>query len=328
VAIDGLLRESETMNLISASKVGKSWGVLDLALSKATGGKWLGAFACAQGRVLLIDNELHPETLADRIRKVADARGINPATVHEAVQVVCLRGRLHDLSELRKLFDRWGIRPGDYSLTIMDALYRLVPPGTEENSNAGMARLYGWVDELAEGFKTAIALVHHSSKGDQSQKSVTDVGAGAGSISRATDTHVILRPHDDESAVVMDVALRSFAPVPSRCFRWEFPTWNPADDLNPELLSSPGKKKLDQHAEARDRKCGHDLLEELGKVDPRHDGYGQTKLRKALGWNPDKFNRVLRTLIASGILEECAVIVARGNGATTDASGLRRRTRG
>lgn len=42
--IHDLLREAEITNLIAASKVGKSWLVLDLALSIATGRVWLGRF--------------------------------------------------------------------------------------------------------------------------------------------------------------------------------------------------------------------------------------------------------------------------------------------
>jgi hypothetical protein len=68
--IHGLLREGETMNVISAPKMGKSWLVTDLALSVATGRDWLG-FRCERGDVLILDNELHGET--NRIPRVAAA---------------------------------------------------------------------------------------------------------------------------------------------------------------------------------------------------------------------------------------------------------------
>jgi hypothetical protein len=43
--------------------------------NSATGRPWLG-FHTVKGDVLILDNELHGETSANRIPKVADARGI------------------------------------------------------------------------------------------------------------------------------------------------------------------------------------------------------------------------------------------------------------
>ena len=61
------------------------------------------------------------------------------------------------------------------------AFYRFLPAGTDENANADMASLYNHIDRYAADLGCAFVLIHHSSKGNQSGKSVTDVGAGAGS---------------------------------------------------------------------------------------------------------------------------------------------------
>jgi hypothetical protein len=55
----------------------------------------------------------------------------------------------------------------------------------------------------------------HSSKGNQGEKGVTDGGAGAGSISRAADSHMFLREHEDEGHVVVDAVARSWPPPAS-----------------------------------------------------------------------------------------------------------------
>ena len=73
--IEGLLRREEVMNIVAAPKTGKSWFVLQLALAFCTGTKWAGLL-CTKGKVLLIDNELHKETISKRIRTVAYAMGI------------------------------------------------------------------------------------------------------------------------------------------------------------------------------------------------------------------------------------------------------------
>jgi hypothetical protein len=95
----------------------------------------------------------------------------------------------------------------------------------------------------------SFVLIHHTSKGNQSQKELTDVGAGAGAQSRATDTHVILRRHEESDAVVLEAAVRSWPPVPPRCLRWAFPVWMPADDLDSSALKKEGGKKARGGAE-------------------------------------------------------------------------------
>jgi hypothetical protein len=246
--IHGLLREGETMNLISAPKMGKSWLATDLALSVATGRDWLGQFRCERGHVLILDNELHRETSANRIPKVANARGIPVDAYADRVWVQNLRGCLQDVFTLGVYFQ--ALTPGRFKVIILDAFYRFMPRDMDENDNGTMASLYNHIDRYADRLGCSFVLIHHTTKGGQSAKSVTDVGAGAGSQSRATDTHVILRPHEEDEAVVLDAAVRSWPPVAPRCLRWSFPVWSAADDLDPaQLRSEGGKKRSEKKAE-------------------------------------------------------------------------------
>lgn len=232
--IDGLLREGETMNLIASPKTGKSWLVLDLAIAVATGRPWLGRFPTVAGDVLIIDNELHGETSANRIPKVAKARGLGTDEFADRVFIRNLRGGLQDIVSLGPYFR--AIEPKRFRLIVLDAFYRFLPAGMDENANADMASLYNHIDRYAADLGCAFVLIHHSSKGNQSGKSVTDVGAGAGSQSRATDAHLVLRPHEEADVVVLDAAVRSWPPHESVCLRWAFPVWDVADDLDPKRL--------------------------------------------------------------------------------------------
>ena len=232
--IDGLLREGETMNLIASPKTGKSWLVLDLAIAVATGRPWLGRFPTVAGDVLIIDNELHGETSANRIPKVAKARGLGTDEFADRVFIRNLRGGLQDIVSLGTFFR--AIERGRFRLIVLDAFYRFLPAGMDENANADMASLYNHIDRYAADLGCAFVLIHHSSKGNQSGKSVTDVGAGAGSQSRATDAHLVLRPHEEPDVVVLDAAVRSWPPQESACLRWAFPVWDVADDLDPKRL--------------------------------------------------------------------------------------------
>lgn len=211
----GLLREGEILNVISSPKVGKSWLVTDLAIAVATGRPWLGLFDTHRGEVLILDNELHGATTASRIPQVALARGIPVDEFAHAVFVENVRGNLVDIFELEAYFNR--IEPGRFTLIILDALYRFMPRDMDENANAAMASAYNQIDRYAQRLRSAFALVHHTTKGTQGDKSITDVGAGAGSQSRAADTHLILRPHEQDGIVVLDAAVRSWPPVEPRC---------------------------------------------------------------------------------------------------------------
>ena len=119
------------MNIIAPTKIGKSWLVLDLAMAVATGRAWLGTFPTEPGNVLLIDNELHRETLSHRLHRVAEARGISARELETAITVVPLRGRLRDLKGLTAALAN--LHHHHFALCIVDAFYRTLPIDTDEN---------------------------------------------------------------------------------------------------------------------------------------------------------------------------------------------------
>ncbi len=257
--VDGLLRVGETMNIIAPPKYGKSWLVTDLAMAVATGRRWLDAFNTTQGNVLILDNELHSETSANRIPQVSTARGIGLPEIADKLFVDNLRGRLLDIYTLQPYFE--SLPKGFFKLIVMDAFYRFLPKDSDENSNANMTDVYNRLDWYAAMLGCCFVLVHHASKGNQSGKSVTDVGAGAGSQARATDTHLILRQHQEDGCVVADAAVRSWQPLDSLCLRWSFPIWTIEDnldpsDLRPERPRKKPKPKDEQQSDAP--KCTKD----------------------------------------------------------------------
>ncbi len=239
--IHGLLREGETMNVIASPKTGKSWLTLDLAIAVATGRPWLGRYETVPGEVLIIDNELHRETSAHRIPKVAQARGVATREINERIFIDNLRGRLRSIDNLSPYFE--SLEPGRFKVIVLDAFYRFMPQGGDENDNGTMANIYNRIDSFADRLGCCFVLIHHSTKGSQSSKSVTDVGAGAGAQSRATDTHLVLRPHEEDGVVVLDAAVRSWAPIDPTCLRWDFPVWSVDDTHDPAALKNERAKK-------------------------------------------------------------------------------------
>ena len=242
VIIDGYLRMGETMNIIAAPKTGKSWLVTQLAVCVAAGIDWFG-HTCAAGRVLLIDNELHEETSANRIPLVVEAmRKLNPGlpNVDDMIDVWNLRGKWKSIADLAAWLPRF--KEAGYSVIIIDAFYRALPKDTDENDNGSIAGIYNMIDTFAKQIGCSFILIHHTSKGNQSQKSVTDVGSGAGSQSRAADTHLILREHRDEGFLVLEAVVRSFPRQEPIVLQKAFPLMLPDYDRNPEDLA--GKSEI------------------------------------------------------------------------------------
>jgi len=137
-------------------------------------------------------------------------------------------------------------------MVILDAFYRFIPKDTDENDNGSVSQLYNHLDHWAMTLGCCFVLIHHASKGSQSGKAVTDVGAGAGSQSRATDSHLVLRAHEQDKVVVLDAAVRSWPPIQPVCLRWDFPVFNPAPELDPRALRSerPRRQPKEQNSKA------------------------------------------------------------------------------
>ena len=284
--VEGVFREGETCNIIAAPKVGKSWLGYGLALSIITGRPWLDRFETSKGKVLLIDNELHPSTLAHRIPEVAKGMSLFPDDYEHDLEIWSLRGKLKSLEELKP--DFLELEPDRYKLIIFDAKYRFANAGASENDNSNETQFYNLVDWIGEHTKAANVLIHHATKGNQSAKGVTDVGAGAGSQARAADCHMVIRPHEEEGVVVLDAAVRSFAPMQPLALRWDFPCWVPDICADPEQLAGL-KTKSAERQQADDKEGCDQIIKGLldgratastlgGKV-----GIGRERLKRLLG---------------------------------------------
>jgi len=239
--IDGLLRKTELMMLVSAAKAGKTYLAIGLALCLATGRKWLQTFYVKPGRVLYIDLELHPQTLARRLAAIALAMGILPNEFADSFDVVSLRGRIRNVDQLDRFIR--SIPAGQYTAIFIDAVYRCYPERFDENSNADWTALMNRLDRWGDMTGSAIIMVHHASKGNQSGKAVVDVGSGASAQARAVDSHCILRAHEEDGAAVLEAATRSWPAPKPLAIRWQYPLWTLASDLDPADLKQPGPRR-------------------------------------------------------------------------------------
>jgi hypothetical protein len=165
----------------------------------------------------------------------------------------------------RSIFDlgtdiREFVKAGEYVAVIWDALYRLVPKGVSENENASMMLIYNELDAIAEHTGASNLVIHHSSKGNQAEKSVTDVGSGAGSISRAADTHLTIRPHELAHCAVVDAVCRSYRSPDPLTIRWDFPLWL-RSEIEPAIKQAKNGSKAQ---ESNDKETRDAISKALG----------------------------------------------------------------
>ncbi len=280
--IDGILRRGETANIIASPKIGKSFLAGNLAWCVADGRPWF-SHPVSQGRVLIIDNELHPETLASRLHRIAVEMQIDPNS--DAIDLISLRGQNIDIHSLELRLAAIGA--GTYTLAIIDALYRTLPSGTSENDNAAMMAIYNRLDYYAAKWGTSIVMVHHSSKGAQGDKSVTDVGSGAGSISRAPDTHIVIRPHENPELCVLECVTRSFKSPQPVSIRFDWPVWEAV--TTPAEVQKQGHRRSEKMAQD-DKEADIKLLDSLSKSPwqseaqlVRSTGMGPSRIARAIG---------------------------------------------
>jgi hypothetical protein len=283
--IDELLRQGDTFNIIAASKVGKTHLEYQLATSVASGTPWLG-FPVKQGKVLIVDNELHGDSIVRRLNSIREAMQL-PESVMDNISVSSLRGQLKTLPELCSLMNH--VEAGTFSLVLIDALYRTLPKGMDENSNADIASLYNMLDDLARRQKCSCGSVHHASKGKQGGKAVTDVGSGAGAQSRAVDLHIVLRPHGKPGHLIFDAAVRDFPPIASRVIVQDYPLWHLAPEIDPS--QSEPYVNLDEFKQWLEP--GDHIKEDL-----------ETKLRERFGLNRKLARQIIADAVQLGIVED------------------------
>ena len=304
--IDGLLRRGEVCNIIASPKVGKSFLVYNMAFAMSCGKDFLGYQSAENLKVLICDNELHPEELAWRTKQVANGLGVNPG---KNLQFTCLRGADIDVDALDSKLDEIGA--SNFDIIVIDALYRVLPKSASENSNSDMTQVYNKLDSIARKNECAVVCIHHSSKGNQGDKGVTDVGAGAGAVSRAADTHLVIREHVDKGLCVIDAVTRSGKSPEPVVAKLEWPIWKVVKGVEPTLKTfenARDKMHADKKKEADGRE--DEVVEYMLKWQAENEGQtlNSAQLHEALKmstWGAEKtFKKHLKAMAQSGRLKE------------------------
>ena len=236
--IEGILHQGCKMILGGTSKSNKSWCLLDLALSVASGQPWWGR-KCVKSPVVYINFELHNWAIAQRMNALCAARP-DCKGMGDTLHLWNLRGHNTDLTLLRpKLEEQLTLH--QFGLIILDPAYKVLG-NRDENANGEIAGLMNELEAMAQKTSAAVVVAHHFAKGDSTSKSAMDRMSGAGAWARDPDSIVVLTPHEEPDCFTVTSILRNLPQLPEFVLAWDYPLMRLANDLNPDALRRPQAK--------------------------------------------------------------------------------------
>ena len=180
--IESILHQGSKMALGGGSKSFKTWTLLELSISIATGRDWLG-FHTAQGSVLYCNFELPAFSIEQRIREICAAMGIE---VPDTLTLWNLRGHAADAATILPAIAREAKRHR-FAFMVLDPLYKLLGD-RDENASRDMTNLMNAVERVTVETGAAVAFGSHYSKGNQAGKESMDRISGSGVFARDPDT--------------------------------------------------------------------------------------------------------------------------------------------
>ena len=180
----GLIIGTGLTGFVSKPKIGKSWCALDLAISVASGGRFLGR-QCAKADVLYLSLEDSFQRLQDRLKKILRGKEV-PAGLALAIKSDRIDGEL--LSGLR---DHLKERP-ETRLIIIDTLQKIRgQPLRSETTYAHDCREVGELKQFADTEGVSVVFIHHTRKGESLDDPFSDV-SGTNGIFGSADTVLII----------------------------------------------------------------------------------------------------------------------------------------
>ena len=189
--IGGLLSVRSKMMVAGPSKARKSWTLLDLALSIASGASWMG-LPCTQGKVIFIDGELHREQILTRLMTVSESRKLPEDVWADNLKIWPMRGEMREVTELMRALMDTLLEERPLAI-ILDPIYKLLGD-RDENAAGEINSLLNELEQVARTVGCCILYSHHFAKGDAGEKSPIDRASGSGVWARDPDAMVFFTP--------------------------------------------------------------------------------------------------------------------------------------
>jgi RecA-family ATPase len=186
--IKGVLKKGAMMLVQSEPKAGKSFLMIEVARSLATGSKWL-VHECSKSNVMLLNMELKEDNYNRRCKAVMDKLGMPPEGSNNGKFIVSsLQGQETDIEVIKeKLIS--AIKKNRIDVLIIDPLYKI--SNRDENSANEMGFVFKTIRAIMKETGCACIIVHHHPK-TSTFYTPQNRGSGSGVIVRDADAIIDL----------------------------------------------------------------------------------------------------------------------------------------
>jgi len=209
--VPGLIDSGTSILLAGPPNVGKSWIALQLALSVATGTRFLDHFPTEPATVLVIDEEGTLFGAKDRMTMLVNGHGVgfvNQTELYFAIGKGIKLTTPAGLLLTQRMIDRYHPK-----LVIIDSMIRV---GADENKAREMADMFAGLQLLKTGSGAAFCLVHHTRKpGEQMPEDLGDLIRGSTEIRAYFDTIFLGLPGETSTDIVLHTIKQRWHPKPS-----------------------------------------------------------------------------------------------------------------
>lgn len=239
--IQGILRRGHKLMVSGASKSGKSFMLIELALCMATGRPWMG-YKCEVSKVLYVNLEISEPSFVHRIECVSEAMDIDMKDCDENLKIINLRGTSVALSKMAGALIGTIIMEEantfvPFSAVILDPIYKI--SNGEENSAKDVGDFCHELDRIATATGASVIYSHHHSKGDQGYKSAQDRASGSGVFARDADAMIDMIELDIDQETFMAMRGAFACRYWIRLLNENFPNWK--DGVSEDSLEKSGE---------------------------------------------------------------------------------------
>jgi hypothetical protein len=293
--VKSVLHQGSKLIVGGTSKGRKTYSLIDLAISVATGHSWWG-FDCAKGPVCYINFEIQESFFCERVETICDKKGVNLDP--KMLMGWNLRGHGEGIERLVEEL-MVVLRKKQFVLIVFDPIYKALGD-RDENKAGDVASMLNELERIAVRTGAAIAFGAHYSKGNQSAKEAIDRIGGSGVFARDPDSILTMTAHEEEDAFTVEATLRNFRPLDPFVVKWDWPLFQRSVDLDPENLKRPRSATGQLEPKHSDKL----LLDELSIIDGSRPSSLVRKMSEFHGMSRATFYRLARKLKDSGELTE------------------------
>jgi hypothetical protein len=243
VLISGILQRGHLMALGSVSKAGKTWILLELGVSLATGGKWLGIHQCTPCKVLYVNFEILAYNFRERIKIVCAHLGVDTKDEKLGTNLLVgnFKGNVPSYEDFQQMLhdelSASGLGEQRFDCIIIDPWYRMAN-GRDENAAGDVGDILNKFETIAKEYQLTVVYAAHFAKGRSHNKAAIDRISGSGVHGRAPDAIVTFSPMEDNpDYYAVEYILRDFVPKSAHTMRWNCETcrFEHEPDVKPEV---------------------------------------------------------------------------------------------